>query len=85
MRITWMTVIASAIALSFTSFAEAYTESPIVPGGHYCLTYRWGGTDCSFTSYSQCEASASGIGAECFGSAAQNDESPRQPVRHVRQ
>jgi hypothetical protein len=73
MRITWMTVIASAIALSFTSFAEAYTESPIVPGGHYCL------------AYSQCEASASGIGAECFGGAAQNDESPRQPFRHVRQ
>ena len=35
------------------------------PPGHYCLSYDEGGTDCSFTSYAQCLATASGIDAEC--------------------
>jgi hypothetical protein len=40
---------------------EAITASP----GHYCLNYNEGGTDCGFASLAQCNATASGIGAEC--------------------
>jgi hypothetical protein len=39
--------------------------------GAYCLTYNEGGTDCSFTSLAQCNATASGIGAECDAVAPQ--------------
>ena len=38
-------------------------------GGSFCLGYREGGVDCSFTSYDQCQASASGTGAACFARA----------------
>lgn len=34
-------------------------------GGSYCIAYREGGVDCSFTSYAQCQASASGIDSAC--------------------
>ena len=32
----------------------------------YCLEYDYGGSDCSFTSLAQCNATASGLDAECF-------------------
>jgi hypothetical protein len=35
----------------------------------YCLQYGYGGTDCSFASKAQCEATASGLTAECFRNA----------------
>lgn len=35
-------------------------------GGSYCIGYREGGVDCSFTSYAQCQATKSGIDAACF-------------------
>ena len=64
----------AGIAIS-TSSAQA---GPIVPHGHYCLSYAEGGMDCGFTSYAQCEATASGIAAECYGNTARDDErSPR--------
>ena len=46
---------------------------PNVPTGQYCLTYDVGGSDCSFTSYSQCLATASGIDAECYGKIVRDD------------
>jgi hypothetical protein len=33
-----------------------------------------GGTDCGFTSYARCLATASGIGAECYGDTFRDDE-----------
>jgi hypothetical protein len=42
-----------------------------VGAGSYCLEYNEGGTDCSFTSLSQCNETASGIGAECYAVAPQ--------------
>ena len=59
----------AGIGLSSTA-AEA---GPVVPSGHYCLSYDEGGTDCSFTTYQQCEATASGIAGECYGNTARND------------
>src|ERR1700730_5637721 len=71
-----MTAIASVVALSVMAFdaTGAAKADPIVPRGHDCLEYAEGGTDCGFTSYAQCEATASGIAAECYGGAAPDDE-----------
>jgi Protein of unknown function (DUF3551) len=44
------------------------TASPTIATGampHYCLYYSEGGTDCSFVSLAQCNATASGIRAGC--------------------
>ena len=65
-------MMAAAIASSafaFAAFASpaAAQAGPIVPQGQVCLSYAEGGTDCSFSTYSQCEATASGIDAECYG------------------
>ena len=79
--------IASTIAFSalvFASVTASVAEAgPIVSTGHYCLSYDEGGTDCSFTSYSQCLATASGIGAECYGKTFRNDAADGFPAaRH---
>lgn len=70
--------IASTIALStwalVTMTASPAQAGPIVPPGHYCLSYDHGGTDCSFTSYTQCLATASGLDAECYGKTVRDDE-----------
>ena len=69
-------VMASAIAVSMLAFGglESAKAGPIVPPGHDGLEYDYGGTDCGFTSYSQCEATASGLAAECYGSPVQDDQ-----------
>jgi uncharacterized protein DUF3551 len=61
-------------ALAFVAMAGPAEAGPIVPPGRYCLSYDEGGTDCSFTSYAQCLATASGIGAECYGKTIRDDE-----------
>jgi hypothetical protein len=75
MKMISTTAIASAIALSVIAFGAtgAAKAGPIVPAGHYCLEEGRGGTDCGFTNYAQCEATASGTVAECYGSAARDD------------
>jgi Protein of unknown function (DUF3551) len=75
-----MIAMASAALLSAVAFAAtpgAAKAGPIVPPGRYCLSYDEGGTDCSFTSYAQCQATASGIGAECYGDTFRDDEASR--------
>lgn len=55
-----------AVAL-FACGAPA-VASPVTAAGampHYCLYYGEGGTDCSFVSLAQCQATASGIRAGC--------------------
>jgi hypothetical protein len=71
---------AAAVALSAVAFATtpaAAKADPIVPPGRDCLSYDEGGTDCSFTSYAQCLATASGIAAECYGDTFRDDEASR--------
>jgi hypothetical protein len=75
--------IATAFAVVFSAFALTATPGlaqnvppAIIPHGHYCLSYDGGGFDCSFTSYAQCEATASGQDAECYGNTAADDEDP---------
>lgn len=60
----------STLALVALTGPSAQAET-IARSGTYCLSYGEGGTDCSFTSYAQCEATASGQVAECYGPDAQ--------------
>jgi len=68
---------ASAVAFSVFAFValagSAAQAGPITPPGKYCLQYDYGGTDCSFTSYAECQATASGQGAECYGDTVRDD------------
>lgn len=80
MKTTSTIAMAAAVALSAVAFAAtpgAAKAGPIVPPGRDCLSYDEGGTDCSFTSYAQCLATASGIGAECYGDTFRDDEASR--------
>jgi hypothetical protein len=52
---------------------SAAQAGPITPPGRYCMLLDLGGTDCSFTSYAQCEATASGQAAECYGNTVRDD------------
>ena len=63
-----MLIAASAAALIAArgSAAAATSESQPVS---YCLLYNHGGADCSFTSKTQCEATASGREGECYRDA----------------
>ena len=78
--------VATASVGAFSAFAfvamisSAAQAGPIVPAGHYCLTYDIGGSDCSFTSYAQCLATASGIDAECYGKTVREDEAHLSPA-----
>src|SRR5260370_14569867 len=68
---------ASVLALSAIAFSAtpgAAKAGLIASSGHYCLSYNEGGIDCRFASYAQCEATASGIGAECYGNSFRGDE-----------
>lgn len=78
MKVTHKNMMLAALiassAFAFAALSSSAAEAgPIVPQGHACLEYDEGGTDCGFTSYSQCQASASGIGAECYGATARDD------------
>ena len=70
---------ATASAVAFSAFAfvaltgSAAQAGPITPPGKYCMLLTLGGTDCSFTSYAQCEATASGQAAECYGNTVRDD------------
>jgi hypothetical protein len=71
--------LATASAVAFSAFAfvasagSAAQAGPITPPGKYCMLFALGGTDCSFTSYAQCEATASGQAAECYGNTVRDD------------
>jgi hypothetical protein len=79
-----MTAAALVVALSAIAFdAGAAKAGPIVPPGHACIEYAMGGTDCSFTSYAQCEATASGLAAECYGSAIPDDKQLRWQLPRI--
>ena len=74
-----ISVIALASAIAFSTLAFSATPgaakpAPALPPGRYCLSFDQGGTDCSFTSYAQCATTASGIGADCYGSVFLDDE-----------
>ena len=65
--------LATASTLAFSAFTfvastgSAAQAGPITPPGKYCMQYTVGGSDCSFTSYAECQATASGEDAESYG------------------
>jgi hypothetical protein len=64
-------------ALAFVALAGSAAQAgPITRPGTYCMQYALGGTDCSFTSYAQCEATASGEAAECYGNIVRDNRLP---------
>ena len=70
-----------ALALMVYAAAPADARAVAAGGGHYCLSYNEGGTDCSFVSLAQCNATADGIGAECSVDYA--DQPKRMPQPHA--
>jgi hypothetical protein len=78
-NISMIAVVSAAAlsALAFIAAPEMANAGPIVPPGHYCVTYDTGGSDCSFTSYAQCQATASGIDGECYGDTLRDDQASR--------
>jgi hypothetical protein len=80
MRTAIMIAVACGVLLAaaFIGFepAEAAGSS-----GFYCLEYDEGGTNCSFTSAAQCDASAAGIGAECH--AVEPQAAVQEPGAHA--
>src|ERR1044072_5147097 len=77
MRTVHRHAILAGLAFAVLSLTDAAGSSasagPIVPPGHYCMTWDIGGSDCSFTSYDQCLATAAGLDAECYGKTARED------------
>ena len=72
-------VTASAVAFSALAFTatpgSADSGAPaIIPRGHYCVSYTQAGIDCSFTSYAECEAMASGQSAQCYGNTPADED-----------
>jgi Protein of unknown function (DUF3551) len=60
-------------------------------GYAFCLRTRWGGDDCRYSSYQQCQWTASGLGADCFANPALayaepviDEPAPRRHHRHHR-
>ena len=62
--------------------ASSVQAGPIVPPGHYCMTWDTGGSDCSFTSYAQCLATAAALDAECYGKTLRDDKDDLQIAKH---
>jgi hypothetical protein len=52
-------------AMTLLMIAEPASAAPHRPAVDYCLSGEEG-TDCSFASKAQCQATASGIRAECY-------------------
>jgi hypothetical protein len=74
----------SVVALAGLAWSNAEAVAgPIVPPGHYCMEEAGEEvTDCSFTSHAQCQQSASGLAAECYGPAIDYDRGRSRRHRH---
>jgi Protein of unknown function (DUF3551) len=55
----------AATSLVMVMVEPASATAPRRAAVDYCMAFE-GGTDCSFTSKAQCDASASGLNAECY-------------------
>src|SRR5262249_8735935 len=54
------TIILVSLALAATSLTTTVADA-----GAWCATYRWGGTNCGYSSSDQCWATVRGIGGSC--------------------
>jgi hypothetical protein len=62
------------VAFTATPGSAARVRTSIAPSQHYCMYYDEGGTDCTFTSYAQCEATASGPAGGCYANPVSSPE-----------
>jgi hypothetical protein len=80
MKTSYKFAAVSAVAFSALAFAalagSAAQAGPITPPGRDCMLYTLGDTDCSFTGYAQCEATASDEAADCYGNTVRDDRLP---------
>ena len=68
MSMIYRVAAAAVIAVSAATLlvmVEPASAAPHRASVGYCMSFE-GGNDCSFTSKEQCEASASGLKAECY-------------------
>ena len=65
-------------ALEPTPAAAAYGSNP------YCMRTQYDDDDCSYRTYEQCAATASGIGLTCFANPAAADNQSYQPAPRSR-
>jgi hypothetical protein len=81
---TFVKLAATGAAALFVCGASALASPATAAGAmpHYCLYYSEGGTDCSFVSLAQCNATASGIRAGCREEITWPQSTPlvRQPA-----
>lgn len=70
MRAALFALLAIGAAASFSAPAAAYDPGPFsfnTPSGYpFCMRTLWGDDDCSYRTYPQCAATASGLGLSCF-------------------
>ena len=59
--VTLLMIVEAASAAPHRIAVNSAAQRPVV---NYCLSYH--GNDCSFTTMAQCQATASGLGAECY-------------------
>ena len=64
MAVAAMILLVIAEPASAAPHRTAVNSAPQRPAVNYCLSYH--GNDCSFTTMAQCQATASGLGAECY-------------------
>jgi Protein of unknown function (DUF3551) len=80
-KIAVVSTVGFSTLVLFAISGSAVCAGPIVPTGRYCMTFDTGGSDCGFTSYEQCLATASGIDAECYGKTVHDDSDDRNKWR----
>jgi hypothetical protein len=58
-------IILALLAVGSVSMAGSGPAAAAAPVYPYCIQSQIDGTDCSYTTYEQCAASASGRGVDC--------------------
>lgn len=85
MKATRNVFLGSAVLVFVAAFAMIPAansqENQRISAGQYCLMYSEGGTDCSFSSYAQCQETAAGIAAKCYRSSVFQRDLRRSPQK----
>ncbi len=69
---TIFAIAVASVALASTAALATEPAPPSVSHGSYCLKeFAQGEKDCSFTSLAECNATASGLDAECYAAEPQ--------------
>jgi hypothetical protein len=81
------------IVLVSLALAGISLTTTVADAGAWCASYRWGGTNCGYSSSDQCWATVRGIGGSCrpnpfpgtaYGTSAGSWNAPAAPRRYRR-